>query len=305
LNDVLRTHGLTKVFDGHEVVSQVDIHVAKNQIYGFLGPNGAGKTTVMKMITNLLKPTSGEIELFGELLTDTSYDVLKRMSSIIEYPIFYDHLSGKANLELHREYMGYYSPNCVENALEMLDLTGADDKPIRNYSLGMRQRLGIARAIMTKPELLILDEPMNGLDPAGMKQIRDLLNMLCKEYGITILISSHLLSEIEGIADTVGILHHGKLLNEISMSDIMDMNLAYIELAVDDVKKAAVVLEDMLSISNYKVFDNNVIRIYEGTVSPADVSQAMGQSHITLEAIGKKTETLEDYFLKLTAEVNP
>lgn len=300
---VIRTHELTKAFDGKEVVSNLGINVKQNEIYGFLGPNGAGKTTVMKMITNLLKPTKGEIEVFGERLTNTSYNVLKRMSSIIEYPVFYDDLSGKANLELHREYMGFYSPNCVENALEMLGLANTGDKAVSNYSLGMKQRLGIARAIITKPELLILDEPMNGLDPAGMKQIRDLLKILSKEYGISILISSHLLSEIESVADTVGILHHGKLLNEISMSDIMDMNLAYIELAVNDVQKASLILNDTLDISNFKIFDNKIIRIYDDAVTSADVSQAMGRGNIILDAIGKKSETLEDYFLKITAEV--
>lgn len=300
---VIQTHELTKVFDGKKVVSNVSLNIKQNEIYGFLGPNGAGKTTVMKMITNLLKPTKGEIELFDERLTKTSYNVLKRMSSIIEYPVFYDHLSGKTNLELHREYMGFYSPNCVENALEMLNLENTGNKAVSNYSLGMRQRLGIARAILTKPELLILDEPMNGLDPAGMKQIRNLLKMLNKEYGVTILISSHLLSEIESVADTVGILHYGKLLNEISMSDIRDMTLAYIELSVNDVQKASVILSDTLDISNFKIFDNKIIRIYDDSVTPADISHAMGKNNIVLDAIGKKSETLEDYFLKITSEV--
>lgn len=300
---VIRTHELTKVFDGKEAVSNVGLNIKQNEIYGFLGPNGAGKTTVMKMITNLIKPTKGEIEIFGERLTNTSYNVLKRMSSIIEFPVFYENLSGKENLELHREYMGFYSPNCVENALEMLDLADTGDKAVSNYSLGMKQRLGIARAIITKPELLILDEPMNGLDPAGMKQIRNLLKILCKEYNITILISSHLLSEIESIADTVGILHYGKLLNEISMSDIRDMNLAYIELEVNNVQKASIILSDKLNLSNFKIFDDKIIRIYDDAVTPSDISMAMGKGNIVLDAIGKKSETLEDYFLKITEEV--
>ena len=145
---ILQTDHLTKTIEGKELVKNVNIHVKKGEIYGFLGPNGAGKTTVMKMVTNLWKPTEGTVELFGEILTPTSYEVLKRMGSIIEFPTFYDHLSGKENLQLHCEYMGYNNPGSVENALEMLGLTEAAGKPVKKYSLGMKQRLGIARAIL-------------------------------------------------------------------------------------------------------------------------------------------------------------
>lgn len=215
---ILQTSGLSKKIGSKALVTDVNIHIPKGEIYGFLGPNGAGKTTVMKMITNLWKPTSGTIEVFGEVLTPKSYEVLKRMGSIIEFPTFYDHMTGRENLQLHCEYMGYYNVDSVESALQMLDLTSAADQPVKNYSLGMKERLGIARAIMCKPELLILDEPTNGLDPAGMKQIRDLLKTLCSEYGITVMISSHILSEVESIADTVAIIHHGKMMKEIRMN---------------------------------------------------------------------------------------
>ena len=229
---ILQTNHLTKTIGGKELVSNVNLHIKKGEIYGFLGPNGAGKTTVMKMITNLWKPTDRTIEIFGETLTPQSYEVLKRMGSIIEFPTFYDHMTGYDNLKLHCEYMGYYNHGSIENALDMLDLSAAASKPVKNYSLGMKERLGIARAILCKPELLILDEPTNGLDPAGMKQIRDLLKTLCSEYGITIMISSHILSEIESIADTVGVINHGIMMKEISMKEIEQMSLAYIELSV-------------------------------------------------------------------------
>ena len=146
-------------------------------------------------------------------------------------------MTGRENLQLHCEYMGYYNTGSVENAMQMLNLTDAADQPVRNYSLGMKERLGIARAVMCKPELLILDEPTNGLDPAGMKQIRDLLKMLSSEYGITIMISSHILSEVESIADTVGIIHHGRMMKEIRMQDIEETNLNYVEISVTDEKK--------------------------------------------------------------------
>ena len=203
---IMQTDRLTKTIDGINLVEDVSIHVEKGEIYGFLGPNGAGKTTVMKMMTNLWKPTGGTVEAFGTVLGPASYEVLKRMGSIIEFPTFYDHLSGRENLWFHCEYMGYYNRKSVEEVLEMLRLTDSADKPVRKYSLGMRQRLGIARAIICRPELVILDEPTNGLDPAGMKQIRDLFCKLCTEYGMTFIISSHLLSEIEHIADTIGII---------------------------------------------------------------------------------------------------
>lgn len=301
---ILQTNRLSKKIGSKMLVTDVDIHIRKGEIYGFLGPNGAGKTTVMKMITNLWKPASGTIELFGERLTPKSYDVLKRMGSIIEFPVFYDHMTGRENLQLHCEYMGYYNTGSVENAMQMLNLTDAADQPVRNYSLGMKERLGIARAVMCKPELLILDEPTNGLDPAGMKQIRDLLKMLSSEYGITIMISSHILSEVESIADTFGIIHHGRMMKEIRMQDIEETNLNYVEISVTDEKKAAYVLAEMLKLHNFKVFDNGKIRIYDHSVSTQQLTKTLALNDVEVMGIGKKAETLEDYFLKLTGEGN-
>ena len=301
---ILQTNRLSKKIGSKMLVTDVDIHIRKGEIYGFLGPNGAGKTTVMKMITNLWKPASGTIELFGERLTPKSYDVLKRMGSIIEFPVFYDHMTGRENLQHHCEYMGYYNTGSVENAMQMLNLTDAADQPVRNYSLGMKERLGIARAVMCKPELLILDEPTNGLDPAGMKQIRDLLKMLSSEYGITIMISSHILSEVESIADTVGIIHHGRMMKEIRMQDIEETNLNYVEISVTDEKKAAYVLAEMLKLHNFKVFDNGKIRIYDHSVSTQQLTKTLALNDVEVMGIGKKAETLEDYFLKLTGEGN-
>lgn len=300
---ILQTNHLTKTIAGKELVSNLNINIKKGEIYGFLGPNGAGKTTVMKMITNLWKPTSGNIEIFGETLTPQSYEVLKRMGSIIEFPTFYDHMTGYENLKLHCEYMGYYNHSSIENALEMLGLGDAADKPARNYSLGMKERLGIARAILCKPELLILDEPTNGLDPAGMKQIRDLLKTLCTEYGITIMISSHILSEVESIADTIGVINHGMMMNEISMKEIEDMSLAYIELVVLNTKMAAYVLSDKLGLTNFKIIEDGKIRIYDNKITTQEISKVLALSDVEVVAIGKKSETLEDYFLKMTGEV--
>ena len=300
---ILQTSHLSKTIDGKQLVTDVNIHVKKGEVYGFLGPNGAGKTTVMKMLTNLWKPTSGTVALFGKALEKNSYEVLKRMGSIIEFPTFYDHMSGKDNLQLHCEYMGYYNKGSVEEALGMLGLSDAADKPAGSYSLGMKQRLGIARAILCKPELVILDEPTNGLDPAGMKQIRDLFRMLCTEYGMTLMISSHLLPEIESIADTVGVIHHGKMMKEVSMKEIAETNKAYIELAVEDTKKAAYVLAEKMQLSNFKIVNDSGIRIYEQGVTTQKISRELMANDVEIASISQHTETLEDYFLKITSEV--
>lgn len=299
---ILQTNHLTKTIGGKDLVSNVNLHVQKGEIYGFLGPNGAGKTTVMKMLTNLWKPTAGTIELFGETLTPKSYAVLKRMAAIIEFPTFYEHLSAYENLKLHCEYMGYYHHGSIDNALHMLDLTDGATKPVRNYSLGMKERLGIARAILCKPELLILDEPTNGLDPAGMKLIRELLKSLCGEYGTTILISSHILPEIENLADTIGVIHRGVMLKEIGMNQIEQNSLTYIELSVINREKAAFVLCDRLGLDNFKIVEDGTIRIYDNGISAQELSKALALNDVQITALGQKSETLEEYFLKVTAE---
>lgn len=299
---ILQTNQLTKTIGGQRLISDVSMHVKQGEIYGFLGPNGAGKTTMMKLITNLWKPTEGTVELFGEILTPQSYEVLKRMGSMIEFPVFYNRMSGRENLEIHCEYMGYYSPGSVDQALKLLELASEADKPVGSYSLGMKQRLGIARAVLCRPELLILDEPTNGLDPAGMKQIRNLLKSLCREYGVTVVVSSHILSQIESIADTVGVINRGVLMKEISMKEISEMSLSYIELKVTDTKRAAYVLAERLGIDNFKIIEEGKIRIYDPRATAAEVTKCMALNEVELEGIGRKAESLESYFIKITKE---
>ncbi|WP_144939116.1 ABC transporter ATP-binding protein [Paenibacillus sp. 32O-W] len=296
---ILRTHHVTKTFQGREVVSDVSMNIRKGEIYGFLGPNGAGKTTIMRMMTNLVKPTSGEIEAFGEKLTNNSYDLLGRMGTIIEYPVFYDKLTAYENLDLHCEYMGYHNKKAIGEALELVNLHGIEGKSVKDFSLGMKQRLGIARAVVTKPELLLLDEPINGLDPLGIKELRELFKILSREYGITLLISSHILGEIELVADTVGVINHGKLIREVSMEQIREQNTDYIELVTDNCAKAAFVLENHLNISNLRVIDNRFIRIYDGGLNQSELTKSLVMHDIAIESIRKQNGTLEDYFLQL------
>lgn len=299
---IVQTHNLTKNIGGKELVSNLNLHVKKGEIYGFLGPNGAGKTTTMKLLLNLWKPTAGQVELFGQSIDDNSYEIFRRMAGIIEFPVFYEKLSGRENLELHCEYMGYYSPDAVKNALELLGLESAGEKPVRQYSLGMKQRLGLARAVLTRPELLILDEPANGLDPAGMKQIRDLLKMLNLEYGMTILLSSHILAEVEPIAGMVGFIREGRLLQERTMEEIKRDNLGYIEVHSPEIKSASYFLAEKLRTDRFRVMDERRIFIYEKQISVPELSRMFAERGIPIEFIGQKTETLEDYFLKMTGD---
>ena len=217
---VIETKQLTKTYGEQTVVNSVNIHVKQGQIYGLLGRNGAGKTTIMKMILGLTDITSGEVDVFGQNIKGREKRVYPRIGAIIETPGFYPNLTGTENLEIFAKLRGTAAPNAVKNALEIVGLPYRDKKLFSKYSLGMKQRLGIANAILHDPELLILDEPTNGLDPSGIHEIRNLVKSLPSLYDCTVLISSHMLSEIDLIADDIGILNHGRLLFEGSMNDL-------------------------------------------------------------------------------------
>ena len=299
---IARTIDLTKVYEGTEVVSGVNLNIRQGEIYGFLGPNGAGKTTVMKMLTNLVKPTAGEIELFGEKLNPNSYETLKRMGSIIEYPFFYDKLSAWENLDLHCEYMGFPNKQMIGKHMEMVGLKDAGKKPVKDFSLGMKQRLGLARALITTPELLILDEPINGLDPVGIKEMRDLFKRLSTEYRMTLLISSHILGEVEQIADTIGVIRNGRLIEEVSMESIRGGHTDYIEIQATDIRKAAYVVEHFLQIKNYKLSDEQTLRVYDSGIMPSDLNSKLMQHGVAVESISKRSHSLEEHFMSLVKE---
>ncbi|MER1985089.1 MAG: ABC transporter ATP-binding protein [Solibacillus sp.] len=299
MTHIIQLNNVSKIYKEKAVVSHVNMHVKKGEIYGFLGPNGAGKTTIMKMMMNLIKPTSGEIIICGEKVTPGSYELLKRIGSMIDYPIFYEQLTARENLALHAEYMGYYNKNAINEALDLMQLKHVEGKVVKEFSLGMKQQLGLARAMMTKPEILILDEPMNGLDPVGIKQFRNIFQMLSKDYGTTLLISSHILGEIEQVADTVGVIKDGRLTKEILMDTIRQQNMEYIELETDDVTKAAYVLTEALYITNFKIIDDAMIRIYDLKTPQGKITQTLVLNDVLVESIYRKDNTLEDYFLKI------
>lgn len=299
METIVQIKGLSKKYKNAETVSQVDMNITKGEIYGFLGPNGAGKTTIMKMILNLVKPTSGEIVVANEVVQKDSYQYLENVGSIIEYPVFYERLTARENLELHCDYIGHDDKSAVDEVLDIVGLSGVGDKKTNEFSLGMKQRLGIARAIITRPEVLLLDEPINGLDPVGIKDIRELLLQLKEELGVTILISSHIVSEIESIADTIGIIDHGKLLKEIKMDDIRKENAEYLEISVDNVERASEVIRTELGITAFSKVDDHRIRITDENVSQAKLSKELIMHDILMNNIEQKKANLEEYFLKL------
>lgn len=217
---VVKTDNLTKSYSSIEAVNHCNISIAKGSIYGLLGENGAGKTTIFKLLTGLLIPTMGKAEVLGMDITKCRSDILKNIGSIIEVPVFYERLSAVKNLEIHLAYMGVSGLE-INSVLEMVGLSNTNNQPVSQFSLGMRQRLGIARALIHKPKLLILDEPVNGLDPTGIREMRKLFLKLKQEENMTILISSHILSEVEHVADTIGIIAKGKIIEEVTLSEVI------------------------------------------------------------------------------------
>lgn len=299
---VIETKDLVKSYKEKVVVDAVNVHVRKGEIYGFTGPNGAGKSTVMKMMLNLTKPDSGEVLLWGEKVGDRSFECLKRIGSIIESPYFYDKITGRQNLELHCEYMGYHDRARIDEALALVGLHDIEGKAVSHYSMGMKQRLAIARSILARPELLILDEPINALDPEGIREMRMLLCRINQECGTTIFISSHILSEVEQIGDTVGIIRDGRLLKEIAMDEIHKWQTDYIELEVEDTGRTGYLLEHEMNIMNFKVMSGTVIEIYDLTRPVREITQLLVQNDVGIIGIGKKQNSLEDYFFHVLEE---
>ncbi len=296
---IIRTQDLNKRIKKRAIISDVNMKVKKGEIYGLLGPNGAGKTTLMKLLLNLLHADSGSIEIFGEMLTPHSVNIFKRISAIIEYPIFYEKLTAHENLFLHCSYMGYYNVNEIETALKTTGLTDIKNKKVKEFSLGMKQRLGIARAILTKPELMILDEPINGLDPLGISEIRSLLKKLNREYDITVMLSSHILNEIEQVADTIGVIMEGRLVEEVAMEKVKESAEEFLEIKVNDARKASYILSEKFALKNFKTMDEKTIRIYEKIIEPNDFLMRLMSEDVVIESMTSRQGTLEEYFLSL------
>lgn len=297
---VIKTEQLTKRYGKHTVVNKVNLHVKKGRIYGLLGRNGAGKTTIMKMILGLTPITYGNAKVFGKNIIGNEKKIYPRIGAIIETPGFYPNLTGTENLEIFARLRGTASPNAVKNALEIVGLPYKDKKTFSKYSLGMKQRLGIANAILHDPELLILDEPTNGLDPIGIAEVRDFIKKLSVEHGKTVLISSHILSEISLLADDIGIIDKGVLLEESSMIELEKRNSKYILLQVSDIPKTMLILERRFHVKDYSVQDEQTVRIYDTTLNMGEVNKTLVMENITIFSSGIYNDTLEDYFKRIT-----
>ncbi len=301
MNDyIIETHNLTKKYGSQTSVSHLNIHVKKGRIYGLLGRNGAGKTTTMRMLLGLTAPTSGEVKIFGKPFQGNEKNILPRIGCLIESPGFYPNLTGTENLKIFAELRGLRSPKYIKNALELVNLPYRDKKLFSQYSLGMKQRLAIALAVMHNPELLILDEPINGLDPIGIAEVRDFIRELCDTSGKTILISSHILSEISLLADDVGIIDHGKLLEEESLKELEAKNAKFIHFCVSDAQKAAKIIAATFHSKDFRLTDANNLYLYDMTLPVERINRSFVESGIEIQEVHLCEDTLEDYFKKIT-----
>lgn len=295
---ILKTKGLTKTFGKYHAVNHVDLSIRKGAIYGFIGRNGAGKTTCLKMISGLSTQTSGEIELFGYKGKDLS-KVRSRIGCLIETPGLYGNMSAYDNLKTKCKLFGIRDEKYIREILETIGLEDAGKKKTKQFSLGMKQRLGIGLALVGDPDLLILDEPINGLDPQGIVEVRETIQRLNQEHNMTIIISSHILEELSKIATDYGMIHQGVLLEEVTREELMERCRERILIHTDEPKKALPVL-DTLGYKNYQVTDGTHVAVYERIDESANLNRALVEAGIMVKEILVTSEELENYFLNLT-----
>ena len=295
---LLTTNAITKQYGKQKAVDNVSIHIHQGAIYGLIGRNGAGKTTLLKMVSGLATPTDGNFSLFGKTGRETS-EYMSRIGSLIEAPGVYPNLSAAENLKLKCLAMGIRKKDVINELLEIVGLNNAGRKKVNNFSLGMKQRLGIALAMVGDPDLVILDEPINGLDPQGIAEIRETIFRLNEEKNITFIISSHILEELSKIATNYGIIHNGVLIQELTREELLLKCCERIELKTDDTRKACTILE-MMGIREFKVVDLDTIHIFERLSDSGEITMELAKNHVKTMGIAVKNEALEDYYLNLT-----
>lgn len=295
---ILKATNISKVYGKHKALDKVSVEIKRGMIYGLIGENGAGKSTFMRVIMGLISIDEGQIELFGESGATGLQRARRKMGQSIETPALYPELTARENLRVQAANGGV-SEREIDDLLRLMNLENTGKKKAKNFSLGMRQRLAIASALITHPEFLILDEPTNGLDPSGIVEMREIIGRLVTERGMTVLLSSHLLDELSQVATHYGILHHGKLISEFSREELADQTRQYIELETPEVQAAVVVLNE-LGIRDYEVVSERGINIYERLDDAAAINRSLVLADVDVTRIGATRQKLEDYFLQLT-----
>jgi len=294
----VKTSNLTKSYKDRRAVNGLNLKIKKGEVYGFLGPNGAGKTTTIKMLLGLIKPSKGNIEILNMHLENNRFEILRNIGSLVESPAYYSHLTAVENLSINANILNLPKEK-ITTALDMVKLSNFADKPVKEFSLGMKQRLGIASALLAQPQLLILDEPTNGLDPAGIIDMRELIHNLNKNYGLTIIISSHLLSEVEHVASHLGIIARGQLLFEGSIKEFKNIMDKYIVITTSDATKT-LFLANSIDCEAAKVANE----IHISNISDSKLAQfikVLVQNEVDLYRVEERTQSLEDIFLELVA----
>jgi len=296
---IFTARDLTKQYKQLSALDSVNMEIARGDIYGFVGENGAGKTTLIRILAGLAVQTKGEISLFGVNETSRLPKQRRRIGGIVENPSVYPDLSAVENLEICRLQRGIPDKECISQVLKTVGLTDTGKKKARHFSLGMKQRLGLAMALLGDPEFLVLDEPVNGLDPSGIVDFRELLKRLNRDNGITILISSHILGELYQLATCYGFIHKGKMLEQISVEQLDEKCKKHLHIKVDDAPKAVTILETVLNTRKFEVLPNNIIRLYDFLNESGEVSKSLFREGIVVEEITAKGNDLEGYYMSL------
>ena len=300
MKPVIETHALCKSYHGRPVVDHLNLTVPEGCVYGFLGPNGAGKSTTMKMLLGLVHPTGGSVELLGHTLNEANrIALLRQTGSLIESPSGYLHLTARENLSIVADLKDVDRKD-IPRVLEIVHLTKDADRKVGQYSLGMKQRLAIALAVMHDPELLILDEPINGLDPIGIAEVRSFIRELCDTRGKTILISSHILSEISLLADDIGIIDHGALLEEESLAELEQKSSKHIRFTLSDTAQAARILERNFHENHFSIQDDHNLRLHNLDLPVGKIVTAFVENGLEVSEAHTCEESLEDYFKRVT-----
>lgn len=298
-NTIIKTTNLTKKYKSNYALKDVSINIEKGEIYGIVGKNGAGKSTLLKLLSGITDPTEGSVELFQET---NLMEQRKRMSSIVENPTLFGELSARDNLEYFRIQRGVADKNTIDETLRQVGLDPEDKKQVKKYSVGMKQRLALALCLLTNPEILILDEPTSGIDPSGIVEIRHLLQKLNREKNVTILISSHILSELGNLATRIAIIDDGIIKEELSLDELYEKSSEYLELVTTSPGKATIILEEKFKITDYEIKPDRSIMVYEKLDQVEEIVKALVEGEIGVKKVLREHKTLEEYYMNITGE---